>query len=227
MTQYSRTPYFPKDLHNYAPWVAYHGLHVPYGECQCGCGQDVLPATYTRPTFGYVKDAPQRFINGHAGKSPPLTPEERFWAKVDRSAPDGCWNWIASRNKKGYGHFCFDNRVYQAHRFCYAMHYGSIPDGMYICHHCDNPSCVRPEHLFLGTHEDNTKDMIEKGRHLSPSRPKGELNGFSSLTDTQVMEIRHRYAQGGITQATLGNEYGVCQTTISAIVRRKRWQHIP
>lgn len=94
----------------------------------------------------------------------PLMP--RFWEKVRRSK-NGCWNWVGAvmRSRGGYGAFNRGNRkVISAHRFSWEVHNGSIPKGMFVCHHCDNPKCVRPNHLFLGTHKDNMSDATEKGR---------------------------------------------------------------
>lgn len=94
------------------------------------------------------------------------TPLEKFWARVNKN-PDGCWEWTASLSSNGYGRFsptsCYRDRVL-AHRFSYAQFVGAIPDGMIICHHCDNRKCVRPDHLFVGTNADNAKDRILKGR---------------------------------------------------------------
>jgi hypothetical protein len=90
-------------------------------------------------------------------------PEVRFWPKVAKS--DGCWEWMGSRKETGYGLFTLDSRTSSAHRFSYSLAFGSIPAGMEVCHHCDNPPCVRPDHMFLGTHSDNMRDRFAKGRH--------------------------------------------------------------
>lgn len=96
---------------------------------------------------------------------------ERFWAKVERS--EGCWIWTGARNRRGYGKIRRDARTFvSAHRLSYEMANGSVPDGLFVCHHCDNPSCVRPDHLFTGTVGDNNRDTIRKGRrpHTYPPR---------------------------------------------------------
>lgn len=99
------------------------------------------------------------------------TPEERFWAKVDRSNPDGCWTWTAAvfKDRLGYDKFQAGSnrateRAVYAHRFSWELHFGPITNGLHVLHKCDNPPCVRPDHLFLGTPKDNVDDMVRKGR---------------------------------------------------------------
>jgi len=94
--------------------------------------------------------------------------EARFWAKVRLGSPGECWEWTASRNATGYGQFCFGGTKRRAHRVAYALTHGEIPAGMCALHRCDNPPCVNPAHLFLGTQEDNNADRDEKGRQRSP-----------------------------------------------------------
>ena len=96
--------------------------------------------------------------------------EQRFWAKVDRSDPDGCWTWTGSIRRDGYGQFCLGvGRHMSAHRFAYSHEVGPIPPGMFVCHRCDNKKCVNPSHLFVGTRADNMKDMADKGRAWNPT----------------------------------------------------------
>ncbi|MGJ0510229.1 MAG: HNH endonuclease signature motif containing protein [Methylocystis sp.] len=96
-------------------------------------------------------------------RKPTRSPEVRFWEKVIRG--DGCWEWTAAKSVRGYGTFGLrKGKMVPAHRMSWELTYGKIPDGLIVCHHCDNPECVRPDHLFLGTYSDNTQDMIRKGR---------------------------------------------------------------
>lgn len=94
---------------------------------------------------------------------------------------------------------------------------------MEVCHSCDVPGCVRPEHLFLGTHQENMRDMCAKGRH---NKPKGQDSGRALLTDAQVLAMRLAYARGGTSYTVLAKQYGVGKTTVEAIIRRKTWGHI-
>lgn len=154
-----------------------------------------------------------------------LTISERFWSKVDKSGSDNaCWIWTAHKNKKGYGYFGIGNTVQQSHRVSWELTYGEIPDGLCVLHNCpdgDNPSCVNPKHLFLGTNIDNVRDMDKKGR-----RAVGENAPNRKLTANQVRYIRKRHSEGDITFAELGRQMGVKGDTISDVVRRKFWKSI-
>lgn len=147
--------------------------------------------------------------------------EERFWSNVQRT--DGCWIWTGDTYVgRGYGRLYlgggYANRVV-AHRFSYELHYGPLPDPkLYVCHHCDNRLCVRPDHLFLGTAADNSRDAARKGRLAS-----GEDHPHTSLTEDRVREIRFEYANGRAEQTELATRFGVSQTVISHIVRGETW----
>ncbi len=143
---------------------------------------------------------------------------ERFWSKVEVHGSDECWEWTAYKDP--YGQIWAWGKQRKTHRISWGLHYGAIPDGMCICHHCDNPGCVNPAHLFLGTKADNNADMCAKGRQVV-----GEKQHLAKLTQEQVLEIRRLYAQG-MSQGELGKCYGVHQVNVGFIVRRETWKHI-
>ncbi len=150
---------------------------------------------------------------------------KRFWDKVDIRGPDECWEWQGGISSSGYGNFQHASKQYGAHRFSYELNFGQIPDGMHVCHTCDNRRCVNPSHLWAGTHRDNMDDRCAKGRTVG-QRP-GEGSTVSKLTNEQVLEIRAIYARGGRTQASVAQQFGVDTSLISLIVNRKRWGHLP
>jgi hypothetical protein len=151
------------------------------------------------------------------------TTEERFWSKVDKTSnPNGCWEWTASKYKNGYGQFQSNCKRVSSHRYSYELHNGPITNGLYVCHHCDNKTCVNPNHLFLGTHEDNMADKVAKGRQDKKSVNQRSKNGKSKLTEEQVLDIRSRQLSGG----QYAKKYGVSRPLISQIWNRKWWKHI-
>jgi len=155
-----------------------------------------------------------------AKKAPSL--HDRFWSKVDVLGADDCWPWRASvRNKKeGYGAFWFDGRHHPAPRISLYLTTGVMPNKeMQTCHYCDNPSCCNPSHLFIGSNKENTQDKVEKGRHCF-----GEKNGFSKLTEGDVLKIRSLRPYHALDK--LGKMFGVHLGTIHGICERKSWNHI-
>jgi hypothetical protein len=134
-----------------------------------------------------------------------------------------CWMWRGSTMTGGYGKTHFNGKRLGAHRRAYMLTYGDIPEGMHVCHRCDEPGCVRPEHLFLGTPTDNARDMVAKNR---ANPPRGSRSGKTHFTEDDVREIRRRYAAGDISQAHLARAFGVAPTTIRQIVTRRRWAHL-
>jgi hypothetical protein len=145
---------------------------------------------------------------------------------------DECWGWTAGTSEFGYGLIgeggC-GGRLIGAHMVSWVIHFGLIPDGKKVLHECDNPPCTNPKHLFLGTLQDNVRDMVEKGRHAV-----GERQGLSILTEQQVEEIRFfhisEYTGKGPTSPCstvfLARKYGVCTGTIKSVVRRSTWRHV-
>ena len=135
---------------------------------------------------------------------------------------NGCMVWNAAK-RGGYGRFKSSDKVVSAHRFSYELYEGEIPDGKILLHKCDNPSCVRPDHLEVGTYQDNARDRVSKHRHKVMN---GEANGMAKLTEEQVIEIKRKLKKGYYCD-DLANEFQVDHTTISKINTEKLWRHVP
>lgn len=143
-----------------------------------------------------------------------------FWAKVSRSSdPNACWEWTGYSDKDGYGLWRWQGKTRRVNRISYEIAHGSFDESLQVLHSCDTPRCLNPSHLFLGTQQDNMDDMIRKHRE---NPPRGERNAQCKLTDTQVAEIRRKYAEGGVFQRELAAEFGVSASHVSGIVRRDR-----
>ena len=176
------------------------------------------------------------------------TASERFWEKVEKT--DGCWVWQGAGHSMKYGYFGLDGRNRLAHRVAWELICGPIPDGLCVCHHCDTPKCVRPDHLFLGTHKQNSEDMVAKGRsasgdrssarlypeslrcgddhwsHRMPERVRrGSRHNRAKLTESDIRRIREVGKQGQ-TLAEIASKYGVHLSSIHLILAGKTWKHI-
>lgn len=142
----------------------------------------------------------------------------RFWSKVKIADTNECWEWQASKNKDGYGQVTINYKVYRAHRVSWELFNGEMPPDMEVMHKCDNPCCVNPKHLILGTHQENMTDHMNKGRHRSVT---GTKHWKCKLTTDQVKYIRSRWESGGITKSQLGREVGVSHVQIIRIINGK------
>ena len=151
------------------------------------------------------------------------TLEERFWAKVNKNGPGGCWDWTGCKAGRGYGYFYAGKKMKYAHRTSWELHNGPIPKGLCVLHKCDRPACVNPSCLFLGTQADNMKDKAEKGRQY-----KGSGHWNSKLNESQAALIKNFFARhsGFGSGAFLARWFGVEQKAISNIKRGINWNHL-
>lgn len=167
-----------------------------------------------------------------------LMPSRNFWANVAKRAAQECWPWRRSL-RHGYGATHLRdaenkrNVSATAHRVAWLVTNGPIPDGLCVCHRCDNPACCNPAHLFLGTYADNNLDRKAKGRNgtsertgFSTNPPRGESNRHAVLTETQVAKLRADYKAGTLNQRQYARDHGLSWTTVQRIVRGQTWRHL-
>ena len=141
-----------------------------------------------------------------------------FWTKIQITKD--CWSWIGSRNSWGYGTLRLNREYLRAHRVMWEFINGEIPNGLFVCHRCDNPPCVNPAHLFLGTNRENMQDAKAKGRTT-----QGERHPCAVLTERKVRRIR-ALANDGVGPTKIGEMFGIQMKNASLIIRGKSWRHI-
>lgn len=179
---------------------------------------------------------------------------ERFWARVDRrGGPGACWPWTGYLTWNGYGRVRADGGRYGSHRLAYLLSSGTVPDGMSVCHRCDNPSCCNPAHMWLGTQSENMADMTAKGRRAimegdqngsrrhPDRRAYGDRNGTrkfperlargasrpgAKLTDEKVRAILAECGSGRLSQVEAARRFGVSRSLVGLVVRRRAWTHV-
>lgn len=144
---------------------------------------------------------------------------DRFWSYVEKGP--SCWLWTGRTLQAGYGQFTAHKQRFQAHRWAFAATYGPILEGAEICHSCDNPPCVNPDHLWLGNAQTNCDDKIAKGRHVH-----GERCHNAKVTEAQVREIRRLHATTKVTQAAIARRFGLQKQLVGRIIRRATWHHL-
>lgn len=183
----------------------------------CSCGEPAAARGFCLPCYLHARRHGMKPIQKYKRS----TPTQLFWTKVDFNGPivrqdlGSCWVWTAHRNGNGYGVFMYDCRSYSAHRISWFLTCGAKLGKLHVLHRCDNPGCVRPDHLFKGTHATN---MIDKAQKERGNRTK--------LTAATVRQIRLLYGTGSFSRAALGERYGVSQGTISDAIMRRTWRHV-
>lgn len=183
--------------------------------------------TYSRPGYRHRLGHGVQYCSQTCARTDSLPLIDRFFQYVGRKMPNGCILWVGQTNDRGYG--LIQKTVGEqtstiASRISYELFVQPIPDGLFVCHDCpggDEPSCINPAHLWLGTADDNNKDKVAKGRE-----PLGIQRPNAKLTDDAVRAIRVRYAQGGVTMKKIGEEHGVSYSIVSEVISAKIWRHV-
>jgi len=179
-----------------------------------------------------------KMAQGRLLKTPHFTESDkkRFWSNVVKTSY--CWNWTGSKTEYGYARFFIGGKNYRVHRLSYFLHTGKEPGKLCVLHHCDNRICVNPDHLWLGTDADNTKDRDIKGRNNQPSGDRngsrlhpeklkrGEKHPGAKITDDDVRIIRRLRQTTNITLQQLASQFGICRTAVTLIIKRKNWRHV-
>lgn len=148
-------------------------------------------------------------------------PEKRLWPRVNKGSPSECWEWTGARTEAGYGILTIKYKNYLAHRLAWELHGKTkIPDGVFICHHCDNPPCCNPAHLFLGTQADNLRDASIKGRIM-----KGENHISTILTIDDIRKIRY-LGSINIPRKKIGESFGISRQAVTDILYKRTWSHV-
>lgn len=150
---------------------------------------------------------------------------KRLWHKIKKVGD--CWEWQGARTEKGYGRLSINNRDKRAHRVAWELTYGPIPQGLLVCHHCDNPSCINPNHLFIGTHQDNINDAIKKGfpNGWSSGGQSGEKHPQAKLNIITVKKMRELHKKG-MTERKLAKMFHIGRTQAHRVVARIHWKDI-
>lgn len=146
---------------------------------------------------------------------------KNVWEKINKKSEDECWEWKGYTDKNGYGRIMINHITYRAHRIAYELTHGSIPKGLYVLHHCNNPPCCNPNHLYAGTQKDNMKQMIVDGHScVGEKHPMGKLRG------EDILKIKKLYSTGRYTLKEIGIMFGTSDKNIHLIKSNKRWKHI-
>lgn len=188
--------------------------------CACGCGQVIPPRIGgSRSSRWRARCRPGRLLPGHRIRTPEAE-TRRFWSHVNKT--ETCWLWDKPKPGPtgGYGKMRWRGRSRPSHVISWEIANGPVPVGLFVCHRCDVRACVRPDHLFLGTQQDNIRDCSQKGR-IS----RGEHRPHHKITESDVLSIRAQKAAGK-SSYRLAAEFGISRPMVMQIVHRRRWAHV-
>lgn len=176
--------------------------------------------------YVYLNDFSTNESNGNDSNN---TNDYDYKGNKKNSIKNNCWYWIGARNDRGYGVIGRGSRkqgIIKAHRIAYELFYFTkLEKDKCVCHTCDNPACVNPQHLFIGTQADNVADMIAKGRNVLPPIRRGNKSNLARLNDKKISQIR-KLANGGSSSRKIAKQFEVSNTTILQVVQRKSWRHV-
>lgn len=189
---------------------------LPLGTCQCGCGGRTGVIKENHPSRGQVVGQFSLCLPGHHVRK---TLRDVFYKYVIKG--EGCWDWSGPCTAEGYGRLNFYGDKIAAHRASYEIHHDKIPTGMLVCHACDNPRCIRPDHLFLGDISTNTRDAARKGRLA-----RGENHSLAKLTEQQARDIILESIGGLRSYGELARKHNVSKYTVANIVNGRSWKHL-
>ncbi len=186
---------------------------LAWNDIMKGPGDAMLKALHSPPS-----DLQRRSIMDAQNYSTPIPPAvaTRFWSKVNILRSEDCWDWSGAHDSKGYGNYWVGKSCWKANRLAYFLHYGVHPGRLLACHRCDRPSCVNPQHLFLGNNRDNLADAARKGR----------MPGTKCLTPQQVLEIRELYRSGSPIKS-IATRYLIHISAVSQIALGRVWKRLP
>ena len=152
---------------------------------------------------------------------------EKFWSRVLKRGLDDCWEWQGAKQHRGHGHLRYQKRLVKAHRLAYELTYGSIEEGVFICHKCNNPPCCNPKHLYAGSPKTNVDDSIKAGTFTRNSiGAEGEKNPNNKLTKKEIKEIRKMLEETDLYQWQIAEIFNCSQSNVSDIKRNRIWKEV-